>query len=226
MDTWWEPLAEYDGLILRDRVLSSGVDPDQLVIALRTGRLFRVQRGVYGVRAAQPGPLPRARAAVLSSGVLDAVASHHTAGRVFGLAVPGRPVVEHVTVRRELRRVRRRELHFHSRALALGDVVPRDGVALTSPARTVFDLAAYLSRREAVWCVDDALRRNVTTPSALMQVESAGLAVAEMRWPEGGSQRRTGWRSRCWKRSDGLRWPTAQCRCRRRSSRCAMTLVV
>jgi len=170
MDTWWEPLAEYDGLILRDRVLSAGVDPDQLVIALRTGRLFRVQRGVYGARAAQPGPLPRARAAVLSSGVLDAVASHHTAGRVFGLAVPDRPVVEHVTVRRELRRVRRRELHFHSRALALGDVLPRDGVALTSPARTVFDLAAYLPRREAVWCVDDALRRNVTTPSALMQV--------------------------------------------------------
>ncbi len=170
MDTWWEPLAEYDGLILRDRVLSAGVDPDQLVIALRTGRLFRVQRGVYGARAAQPGPLPRARAAVLSSGVLDAVASHHTAGRVFGLAVPDRPAVEHITVRRELRRVRRRELHFHSRALALGDVLPRDGVALTSPARTVFDLAAYLPRREAVWCVDDALRRNVTTPSALMQV--------------------------------------------------------
>jgi len=43
-------------------------------------------------------------------------------------------------------------LHFHSRALALGDVLPRDGVALTSPARTVFDLAAYLPRREAV-CV-------------------------------------------------------------------------
>ncbi len=86
------------------------------------------------------------------------------------MAVPDRPVVEHVTVRRELRRVRRRELHFHSRALALGDVVPRDGVALTSPARTVFDLAAYLPRRGAVWCVDDALRRNVTTPSALMQV--------------------------------------------------------
>jgi len=170
MDTWWEPLAEYDGLILRDRVLSAGVDPDQLVIALRTGRLFRVQRGVYGARAAQPEPLPRARAAVLSSGVLDAVASHHTAGRVFGLAVSDRPAVEHITVRRELRRVRRRELHFHSRALALGDVLPRDGVALTSPARTVFDLAAYLPRREAVWCVDDALRRNVTTPSALMQV--------------------------------------------------------
>ncbi|MEO9221696.1 MAG: DUF559 domain-containing protein [Mycobacteriaceae bacterium] len=175
MDNWWEVLAEYDGLILRDRVLSAGVDPDQLVTALRTGRLFRVQRGVYGARAARPGPLPRARAAVLSSGVLDAVASHHTAARVHGLAVPDRPAVEHVTVRREQRRVRRRDLHFHSRALGIGDVQQSAGTALTSPARTVYDLAAYLPRLDGVWCIDDALRQRTTTISALNLVREGRL---------------------------------------------------
>ena len=46
MEQWWTELAEPDGLILRERVFSAGVDPDKLVVALRTGRLFRVQRGV------------------------------------------------------------------------------------------------------------------------------------------------------------------------------------
>jgi len=144
VDQWWTAHAEPDGLILRDRVLSSGVDPDQLVTALRTGRLFRVQRGVYGARASQPGPLARARAAALSSGVSDAVVSH-TAARVHGLSVPTRPAAEHVTVRRDQRRIRRRDLHFHGRTLALGDVQVHGGVALTSVARTVFDLCVPTS---------------------------------------------------------------------------------
>jgi len=170
MEQWWTELAEHDGLILRERVFSSGVDPDKLVVALRTGRLFRVQRGVYGARSAQPDPLARARAAVLSSGVADAVASHHTAARVHGLAVPTRPVAEHVTVHREQRRVRRRDLVFHCRTLAMGEVQFLGGVPLTAQARTVFDLAALLPRLEAVWCVDDALRRGVVSRPALRRV--------------------------------------------------------
>lgn len=189
MDNWWQALAEYDGLILRERALRAGVDPDQLVTALRTGRVFRVQRGVYGARAAPPGPSARARAAVLSSGVLDAVASHHTAARVHGLLVPDRPAVEHVTVRREHRRIRRRDLHFHSRALVLGDVEDHDGLALTSPARTIFDLCAHLPRLAAVWCADDALRRNLVSRSALnlageCRVGGPGDAVARSRISE------------------------------------------
>jgi len=185
VDQWWTAHAEPDGLILRDRVLSSGVDPDQLVTALRTGRLFRVQRGVYGARASQPGPLARARAAALSSGVSDAVVSH-TAARVHGLSVPTRPAAEHVTVRRDQRRIRRRDLHFHGRTLALGDVQVHGGVALTSVARTVFDLCAYLPRLEAVWCADDALRRGLVTAGDLTlagrrRLGGRGDAVAAIR---------------------------------------------
>lgn len=173
VEHWWDELTESDGLVLRDRVLGSGVEPDLLVTALRSGRLFRVQRGVYGARSAPPGPAARARAAVLSSGVADAVASHHSAARVHGLAVPERPRVEHVTVRREDRRIRRRDLHFHSRRLGLGEVVVRSGTPLTTPARTVFDLAVTMPRLDAVWCVDDALRRRVVTPSGLGHVIDA-----------------------------------------------------
>ncbi|WP_127783490.1 hypothetical protein [Rhodococcus sp. X156] len=167
MEQWWKPYTAPDGLILREQVLTEGVDPDHLVVALRTGRMYRVQRGVYCARAHPPTALGRARAAVLSSGVLDAVASHQTAARVHDLAVPDRPAAEHVTVRREQRRIRRRDLHFHSRALALGDVELVGGVQLTSVARTVFDLCATLPRREAVWCVDDALRRGLLTRAQL-----------------------------------------------------------
>lgn len=186
MDQWWTDLAEPDGLVLRDRVLGSGIDPDQLVVALRTGRLFRVQRGVYGARSAPPGAAGRARAAVISSGVPDAVASHQTAARVLGLEAPDRPRGEHVTVARDQRRIRRRDLAFHSRALGLGEVDVSAGTAVTSPARTVFDLAASLPRLESVWCTDDALRRGMVTGAALEQVSARhqrgrGDAVARSR---------------------------------------------
>lgn len=186
MDQWWSDLAEPDGLVVRDRVLGSGIDPDQLVLALRTGRLYRVQRGVYGVRAAPPGALALARAAVMSSGVADAVASHQTAGRVHGLALPERPRGEHVTVARDQRRMRRRDLQFHARALGLAEVEVRTSTAVTTSARTVFDLAASLPRLEAVWCADDSLRRGLVTRAALEQVSARhqrgrGDAVARTR---------------------------------------------
>ncbi|GAB2925753.1 DUF559 domain-containing protein [Rhodococcus aerolatus] len=167
MEQWWTDLAEHDGLVLRDRVLGSGVDPDQLVVALRTGRLVRVQRGVYAQRGAPPAALALARAAVLSCGVDRAVASHTTAARVHRLAVPDRPRTEHVTVPRELRRTRRRDLVFHGRPLALGDVVAPGGVPVTAVVRTLVDLAAALPRLEAVWCLDDALRRGLVTRTDL-----------------------------------------------------------
>lgn len=169
VDTWWDQLAEADGLVLRERVFRAGVEPDLLVVALRTGRLVRVQRGVYTARATPAGPLARARAAILSSGVVDAVASHATAGRVHQLHVPGRPRVEHVTVRRELRRIHRRDLQFHGRAIGLGEVVAIGGVSLTSRARTVFDLATVLPELDAVWCADDALRRGLVTRVELIE---------------------------------------------------------
>lgn len=167
MDEWLEAVREPDGLVMRDKALHAGVDPDQIMKALRTGRLRRLQRGIYVRREEELQPLTIARAAVRASGIDDAIASHRTAAAVHGIPVPQGLYPEHITVCRSDRRVRRKELAFHTRTMGLGDVEVINGVALTSPARTVVDLAATLPRLHAVWAADDTLRSGVVTRASL-----------------------------------------------------------
>lgn len=176
MTNWWEEFLEPDGLLLRDRMLRK-VDPDKLLVALRSGRLRRVQRSIYIPRDVEYEPLAAARAAVLSSGVLDAVASHRTAGRVHELQLPRGRRCEDVTVARDQRRRNRRDLHFHTRDLTIGDVEVRNGVALTALPRTLADLSCSLDRLAAVWALDDALRRKLCRREAIER--------AIRRWPAG-----------------------------------------
>src|SRR5262245_20844220 len=97
MNEWWKPLLAPDGLLLRDRALLA-VGPDQLLVALRSCRLVRVQRGIYIPRNVHLTPLTAARAAILSCGIRTAVASHETAARVHELDLTGGRRCEHVTV--------------------------------------------------------------------------------------------------------------------------------
>lgn len=167
MDEWIATVVEHDGLVLRDRALHEGIDPDQIMKALRTGRLRRIQRCIYIRRPEEISPLALARAAVLTVGVPDAVASHQTAARVHGIPIPGGREPEHVTVPRDQRRIKRRELVCHGRALAVGDVEVREGVPLTSPSRSLVDLVDVVPRLNGVWAVDDSLRRRLVTKEEL-----------------------------------------------------------
>lgn len=181
MNKWWKPLLEPDGLLLRDRVLAADVDPDDILIALRSCRIRRIQRGVYAPRSVELRPLAYARAAIISSGEPDAVASHLTAARVHGLARPSGTHPEYVTVGRRHRRRERRDLHFHGRPLALREVRVLDDVPVTSVARTLADLAGSLDRLFAVWIIDDAIRRDLCEP--------AEVQAAADRWSGGGAGR-------------------------------------
>lgn len=173
MDEWIESVIEHDGLILRERALHEGVDPDQIMKALRTGRIRRIQRCVYIRRSEELTPLALARAAVITSGVVDAVASHRTAARVHGISVPNGRQPEHVTVPRNQRRIRRRELICHGRALAQREVEIHSGVPVTNAARSLVDLVGDVPRLDGVWAVDDALRRRIVTRRCLATVLDA-----------------------------------------------------
>lgn len=176
MTNWWEAFMEHDGLILRERVLAD-VDPDQLLVALRSGRVRRVQRGIYIPRNIEYWPLTAARAAVLSSGIPDAVASHRTAGRLHELELPREKRCEDVTVARERRRKDRKDLCFHTRGLTVGDVQVHHGIPITVLSRTLADLACSLDRLPAVWMLDDAFRRGLSSGDA--------VARAVCRWRGG-----------------------------------------
>ena len=160
MNEWWISLLEPDGLLLRDKALAA-VDPDDVLTALRSGRLRRVQRGIYLPRRIEATPVLLARAALLSSGVVGAVPSHQTAARVHQIVVPDEDRVQHVTVTRDQRRRHRPDLRFHTRSIGCGEVEKRDGVPVTSVARTLADLTTSLERTRAVWALDDALRRRL-----------------------------------------------------------------
>lgn len=188
MHEWWIPLLEPDGLLLRDRALTA-VDPDDLLTALRSSRLRRVQRGIYLPRRVEASPLVVARAALLSSGAVGAVPSHATAARVHQIAVPDERRVQHVTVTREQRRRNRPDLHFHTRAIGCGEVERCDGVPVTSVARTLADLATSLERLPAVWAIDDALRRRLCAKADIIAVierwrGGAGCVTASERLDE------------------------------------------
>jgi hypothetical protein len=170
MNEWWISLLEPDGLLLRDKALVA-VDPDDVLTALRSGRLRRIQRGIYLPRRIEATPIVVARAVLLSSGVVGAVPSHQTAARVHQIAVPDEDrVQQHVTVTREQRRRRRPDLHFHTRSIGCGEVEKREGVPVTSIARTLADLTTSLERTRAVWALDDALRRRLCAKPEIIAV--------------------------------------------------------
>lgn len=169
MHEWWVPLLDTDGLLLRDRALAAA-DPDDLLTALRSGRLRRIQRGIYLPRRVEATPLVLARAAMLSAGVPSAVPSHATAARVHHLMVPAEHRLQHVTVIRAQRRTNRRDLRFHTRSLGCGEVQRCDGVPVTTVARTLADLATSLERLPAVWALDDAMRRGLCTEAEIVGV--------------------------------------------------------
>lgn len=125
----------------------------------------------------------------VASGIEGAVASHRTAARVHDIPIPHGRYPEHVTVARNTRRLRRKELTFHARAMGFGDVELFDGVPVTSAARTLVDVAATFPRLAAVWAVDDALRRGLASRAkvehSLQQRPTApGEAVARERIAE------------------------------------------
>jgi hypothetical protein len=161
------------GLTFRPALLAAGLTEGELR-RLRTGlRLTPLRPGVYvpcdDARLDDPGArhVLAVRAAVPKVAP-DAVVSHASAAVLHGLTLWGCPLRRvHVTrPRRSGGRVTRL-LHVHSAALAPDEIVQLDGMAVTSVARTVVDLARSLPFEAALVTADAALHRHRVTPAEL-----------------------------------------------------------
>ena len=130
--------ARQHGVVTTAQLLDAGVGRRSIARRVARGWLIQRFRGVY-----QVGPVPAARAdemaAVLVCGE-GAALSHQSAAAIWGFG--RRADVVHVTVTRDVRS--RPGLRVH-RALAL-DAAVRDGLPLTTPARTLRDLERTLTR--------------------------------------------------------------------------------
>jgi hypothetical protein len=104
-------------------------------------------------------------------------ASCQTAAWIHG-ALDTPPVVHHLKrcVERRLRSIRDARIVFHDTALAPGDIVMLGGVAVSSPHRTMLDLATTLHRDPRVWPWMEGLES--TQPGL---AESAGATLSELR---------------------------------------------
>ncbi|HEY7949957.1 MAG TPA: DUF559 domain-containing protein [Solirubrobacterales bacterium] len=126
------------GVVSRRQLLRLGVGRGAIEGRIASGRLRRVQWGVYAV-----GHRPRSResrwmAAVLAAGP-GAVLSHRSASALWRI-LPPKPILPEVT--RATRCQARSGLVSHSGMLKPDEVRCVDGIPVTSPPRTVFDVAA------------------------------------------------------------------------------------
>jgi len=173
------------------RLLEAGLSPGRIRRLVQRGVLSPLGRGVYarGAFAARLGPRGRHAlqvAAVLATAERGVVGSHHSAAFVHGLDVLGRRP-SGVTVTHTPgagRKVGRAGVRIYTAALPDGHVTMRGGVAVTSVARTVVDLARTSSFRSGVVVADSALHSKLAT-----KAELAAVLADCARWPGLGQAR-------------------------------------
>jgi Transcriptional regulator, AbiEi antitoxin/Protein of unknown function (DUF559) len=135
--------AVRDGVVSVHQLRACGLEDHAIARRVRAGRLHRLYRGVYAV--GHPGLTLRGRfrAAVVACGD-RAVLSHFAAAAAWGFWTWEERLID-VTIRSGTRDIDGIRVH-RSRTLER-DVRVRHGIRVTSPARTLLDLAAVLPGR-------------------------------------------------------------------------------
>lgn len=153
--------ADQHGVVARSQLLAADVSAGAVDHRLRKGTLRPAHRGVYTT-----GPVAaryrREMAALLACGPRAAL-SDRTAGGVWGMTPPPQEeepvdVVAPRTVRGPASGVR-----LHRRTVRSDEIVQRHGLALTTPARTILDLASGLDPYALERALSRALRRELFT---------------------------------------------------------------
>ena len=174
-------------IITTDRLLERGYTPERIKSLVSRGALIRLGRGFYvTAQAAEPflrrpeGRHVLAAAAALAGSDASLVASHTTAARIHGISLLDRPD-DAVTLTRARDAGSRRPakgVQLTQAALPANHVMVRHGLRVTTPARTIVDLARILPFRAGVVTADCALDLRLATKDELRTV----LATCK-RWP-------------------------------------------
>lgn len=168
-----ELAREQNDVISTRQLASCGVDTDATAVRVARGQLHRIHRGVYAVGTGALTLRGRLAAAVLACGD-DAVLGHRAAAAWWEmLPWPGGPV--DVIVPRGAGRRRDAIRPRWSRSLDPRDVWTRDNIRITSPARTVLDLAPGMA--------PEAYRRTVRQALAEGRVSVRQLTAVLARAP-------------------------------------------
>jgi hypothetical protein len=171
-DVWGEirDIARHNhGLIDRGTILAVGATDHFIKSRLLTRHWEEVHPGVYYLNVTPRTWVSEVVAAVLGAGP-DAVASHRTAARIWDLDGVYGTTIE-VTVPYDDRPVPDGVLVHRTRRSLPSTLV--DGVPVTSPERTLLDLAAILPNRILERAMASAIRRSLTSIEKLRQAVKA-----------------------------------------------------
>jgi very-short-patch-repair endonuclease/predicted transcriptional regulator of viral defense system len=148
------------GVVRRRQLLAFGLSVAAIEHRVRAGRLHRIHQGVYAVGHPVLTVEGRWMAAVLAAGG-DAVLSHASAAAAWELRPVGAGAI-HVTVPGDPGRARRAGIRIHrSATLEPDEATCLRGIPITTPVRTVIDLAATLKGRPLEQALDRAEQRKL-----------------------------------------------------------------
>ncbi|MFD4469918.1 hypothetical protein ACFWPA_16685 [Rhodococcus sp. NPDC058505] len=159
--------------IRREEALRRGATDRELQRQCRTGVWKRLHPGRFAHAEAYLELGAEARHRLVAEAVLDvaspeAVLSHQSAAVVHGFDLWSTPLARvHLTRNRSSGGSLSRRRRVHSVPLPDSDITTVDGLRVTTPARTVVDLAATLGFEQALVAADHALHVGAVDQAAL-----------------------------------------------------------
>jgi hypothetical protein len=163
------------GHIHHRRLVALGLSRSTIADRCATGKLIREHHGVYSVGHSQTTPAARADAAVMACGERS-VLSHDSAAALYRLRKwPRIPEISS-----PLRRERPRIQSHRTTTLTHGDVTYRQGIRVTTVARTIADIARRLDDVELTRAIHEAPRNRDLSDHGLARLYALCPRAAEV----------------------------------------------
>jgi predicted transcriptional regulator of viral defense system len=180
----FEMASEQGGYFTTGQARECGYSGPLMTHHVRGGRFVRVRRGLYRLREYPSSPREDVLAAWLAVGKGSAVVSHESALDLLDLS-DVIPDAAHVTVprsRRNLPKLPGVKIHTTTRELGPDDLTFRDGMVVTSAARTILDAAqAGTAPDQIERAVRQAVGRGLARPETLrLRAAERGRRVATL----------------------------------------------
>lgn len=170
-----EHLSDEHGVLLRRDAVEDGVSDLTLHRLVRSGQLVRVRHGAYCDATTWQAADRAGRHEIASRAVSrlyrdDVAVSHASAAILQGAPDWELPLDEvHLTALDGTGQRARAGVRHHRGSCGVEDLTRVDGRWVTSPTRTVLDVAACAPRDAGVCVADDYLRRGLTTLALLVR---------------------------------------------------------
>lgn len=158
-------IRDQHGAVTLRQLHAAGLTRGQVITRVGRGQFHRVHRGVYAVADPALLPLVGESAALLATGQ-HSVLSHRSAAALWGLVNDNEPKV-HVTLSRDHDRRHPGLLIHRVRALDPRDVTALKRLRLTTPARSVLDLATDASIAEVEHALSEGRAQALITDAKL-----------------------------------------------------------